>query len=243
VHKYLLVIIMVITHHLCFANTMQITFPKGSTTVIGTAPKYIDNDTMQQFALDQAAIFASKIDYSLCIFRFAHLGRDYDDTSYDDSATFIVNVVAYVSSLYDYLQFLKVVDERDFNGYKVNFYNLYDVEHTHQITEHNTPITLSEPEIVKTGNTVTGIGTASSSQLDIALDEAFKFALSEISKYQDINIKSMHRSVIEFSEQALLMNAENIVSDVCFSEIHMSHNLTNNLDSFTVKVLLDKVFP
>jgi len=242
--NYIFIILFtIVIHQLCFANTIQITFPRGSTTVIGTAPKLSDKDTMQQFALDQAAVFASKIDYSLCIFRMAHLGRHYDDASHDDSATFIVNVVAYVSLLYDYLQYLKVVDERDFHGYQINFYDLYDTENAYQITENDTPIPLSGPELIHNGHYVTGVGIATSAKLDLALDEAFKLALAEISKYQDINIKSMNRGVTDFSEQALLVDAENIVNDVCFSEIHLAFYPSNTLDSYTVKVLLDKVYP
>jgi len=241
--KYLVILILIVIHQLCLANTMQITFPKGSTVVIGTAPKLSNTDIMDNFALEQASVFASKIDYSLCIFRMAHLGRDYDDASHDDSATFMVNVVAYVSLLYDYLQYLNVIDEKEFYGYKVNFYNLYDIEHEHQVIESDTPISLSRPEVIKTENTVTGIGTASSSQLDVALDEAFQLALTEISKYQDTNIRSMNRGVTDFSEQALLIDAENIVSEVCFSEIHMSFNPSSSVNSYTVKVLLDKVYP
>jgi len=241
--KYYLFTIFIIIGCLCLADTIQITFPKGSTTVVGAAPQLADKETMQRFALEQSAVFAAKLDYSLCIFRNAHLSRHYDDATHDESATFIVNVVAYVSMLYDYLEYLQMLQERDFHGYQLYFFDLYETDQAFQVAELSDLVVVDIPELIMTGNTVTGVGAASSSQLDIALDEAFKLALSEISKYQDTHIKAMHRSVTDFSEQALLVSSENIVNEVCFSEIYMSYQPENMLESYTVKVLLDKVYP
>jgi len=224
------------------ADGLHIVFPQGSSTVIGTAQKRIDHNEMAMITREQAAIFATKIDYSLCIFRMAYLDTDYGSERHDDSATFIVNVVADLSMLYDYLYYLQEIHQKEFYGYHLTFYNLYEGQQPVVITDYTDDIELTRPQLVITGSTVTGVGVAKSADLSFALDEAFRFALSEISKYQDVNIKTMHRGVTEYSEQALLVDSENLVTDVSFDEIYMQQKIVDNLNSFTVKVKLSRVY-
>jgi len=241
--RYFLLTIFIITAiSLCHAEGLRIIFPQGSSTVIGTAHKSLDPNEMSITAREQAAIFATKIDYSLCIFRMAYLDTDFGSERQDDSATFIVNVVADLSMLYDYLYYLKEVRQREFYGYLLNFYNLSDEPELSIVMDYKNDIELARPSLITNGNTVTGVGVAKSADLYHALNEAFKFALSEISKYQDVNIKTMQRGITEYTEQALLVDSENLVTDVCFSEIYLQQKIVDNLNSFTVKVMLSRVY-
>jgi len=241
--KYLLLVIfIVVTISVSQAEGLHIVFPHGSSTVIGTTQKRLDQNEMAMITREQAAIFATKIDYSLCIFRMAYLDTDFGSERHDDSATFIVNVVADLSMLYDYLYYLQEVQQEEFYGYFLAFYNLYEGQQPVAITDYAEDIELARPKLTIAGNTVTGVGVAKSADLSFALDEAFRFALSEISKYQDVNIKTMHRGVTEYTEQALLVDSENLVTDVCFREVYMQQKIVDNLNTFIVKVMLSRVY-
>jgi len=238
----LFIIFLTIFIYLCQAEGLHINFPQGSTTTLGVAHKSLDENEMIMITREQAAIFATKIDYSFCIFRMAYLDTENEGRQEDGSATFIVNVVADLSMLYDYVYYLQEIDKREFYGYHLIFYNLYEDQQPVSITDYYDDIEFTSSYLIPTGNTVTGVGIAQRSILNNALDEAFRFALSEISKYQDLNIKTMQQNVTEYSEQALLLNSENIVTDVTFSDIYIQQKFVDNLNYFCVKVMLKRVY-
>jgi hypothetical protein len=117
-----------------------------------------------------------------------------------------------------------------------------DIEPNMLVTNHTTPFSEIIPQISIVGNALSATATARRTRLDEALDEAFKLALSEVSKYQDINIRSMYREILAFSEHAILQYAENIVSDVHFSEVDIYWSLVSNQGYYTVQVTLEKRF-
>jgi hypothetical protein len=196
-------------------------------------------DWMYKFALEQSAIFATKLDTSFCIFRQASLERSYDNQTFGDVVTFSVNVVADIDMLYDYLDFLEIVAQQDFRGYHLLFFNLSGSEPDLHITFFDDTIEEVIPYTIVRENLVYGVATARSTRMDIALDDAFQYALTEISMYQDLNIRAMERGIEAFSEQAILIYSENVVSNVRFSEIEA---YVSPLGAYTVKVTLVKDF-
>jgi hypothetical protein len=109
-----------------------------------------------------------------------------------------------------------------------------------RVTNHANPITEVVPHASLNGNILSATATARHTRLDEAIDDAFKYALAEISKYLDINVKSMYREILAFSEHAILQYAENIVADVHFAEIDVFYSRISNLGHYTVKVTLEK---
>jgi hypothetical protein len=236
----LIIIAFNLTFSVLYSEGVRFDFQHGAKLTLGATPIMRNVDNMYYFALEQAAIFATKLDKSFCIFHYATLEREYDQHLRSESATFIVNVVADWDMLLDYLDFLDCVAQEYFHGYYLLLFDIDDIEPNMRITKHTDPINEMIPQISLTGNTLSATATARHTRLDEAIDEAFKYALSEISKYQDINIRSMYREILAFSEHAILQYAENIVSDVYFAEIDVYFGRVSNMGYYTTKVVLEK---
>ncbi|MCL2064883.1 MAG: hypothetical protein FWG98_11020 [Candidatus Cloacimonetes bacterium] len=90
------------------------------------------------------------------------------------------------------------------------------------------------------GHFVKATTYASSSRLDEALDRAFELALTEISKHQIQQVISTSVAAEHFLETATVIEAENIVDNLMFSEIKLSLNFHFNIHSFVAQVELKK---
>ena len=219
---------------------VRLYFPRGTTTYFGITPKMPNQDRMHSFALEQASIFATKLDSSFCIFRLAAIDETFADTESSDYAVFIVNVIAEWDHLYTYLDNLIHIGRYDYKGYDIYFFNFVEKTPCIVVSTESFEIELTEPFIEVWGNTVTSTATARHRNLDDAVDEAFKLALSEISKYQDMNVKSMHRGIEYYSELATLITSENVVSEVSFSQVDFLYDIRSHIGVYHVKVSLVK---
>jgi hypothetical protein len=121
-------------------------------------------------------------------------------------------------------------------------FDLYGDETSVYISESGVPLYDIHPYTTMEQNLIRGVATARHSRLHLALDDAFRYALTEISKYQDIHIRAMRRGIDRFAEQATLIHSENIVSDVRFVEIEIYYDAHYELGAFVVKVILEKEF-
>ena len=229
--------------HNVSADSVRLVFPPGSTSCFGVSPKMPNKDRMINFALEQASIFAAKLDRSFCIFRMATLEQTYGGLNDGRVASFIVNVIAEWDDLEIYLRNFKHIGDHEYKGYQIYFFNFVEKEPCIMVIEHDDEIELSDTCLMVIDGVVISTATARHRYLDEALDEAYKIALSEISKYQDINVKTMHRGIDYFSELATLLSSENVVSDVRFYEVDIRYSILSNLGGYNVKVSLIKHFP
>ena len=225
-----------------YANGVRLIFPYGATTYFGITPKMPNKERMRNYALEQASIFAVKLDSSFCIFRLATLDETDHDNHRSDSASFLVNVIAEWSDLDNYLNNLILIGHHEYKGYDIYFFNFIEKEPCITVSTELFTIEMTEPFIQVFEKTVSSTATAKHRNLDDALDEAFKLALSEISKYQDINVKTMHRGVEYYSELATLITSENVVSDVHFSMVDILYDINSLIGSYLVKIYLVKQY-
>ena len=238
--NFIVFIILILIAQMSFAQGLHIVFADGSRTVLGATPVMNDTEKMESFALDQAVVFASQLHKSFCIYRHASLDRNFDDKSVGESAEFLINIVADPILLQKYLKELNLVGSEYFQGYNVFFFNTNHESPDVSSNSFSEEIAVNVPSIVVNDNTIRSIASASCTKLDEALDTAFKLALSEMSKHQDINVKSMNREITSFQEQARLLNSENLVENVRFSEIKMFFKNVNNLMSYIVEITMEK---
>ena len=239
---YLLLTMLCLAAQILCADGLHIVFSESANNIIGVTPKMRNVDDMFYFSMEQAAVFAAKLDKSFCIFRTATLDRLHGETDDIGTATFIVNVVADWELLLDYLDFIECIDSFDFHGFTIGIWDVYDDIPSVYTSPLTDTIEEINPELVLDGNSVIAQATARSVHLDIALDEAFKLALSEISKYQDMNIQNMTRGIEDFTELVVLINAENVVSEVKLAEVKMFYDTTATPSAYIAKMTLKKEY-
>jgi hypothetical protein len=244
--KVIFFVLILIAGQYVLAEGISIQFPEKSTISVGIAPIIRDKDEMERYSLVNAAIFATKLKESYCIYRFAIQDVQSGKKDHAEFRTFIVNVVNDITLLYEHLDDLKLVYSEDFKKYRVAFYDTLDTFNPIVVRPFDYPITVEEPDVLVNGRIVKSTGYANSKDLDTAFDEAFKLALAEISKYQDMNIKSMNKnydsSDTEINESVMELNSENIVTNVYFSEIELYFGFKNNLINYIAKIELMKDF-
>jgi hypothetical protein len=244
--KTIFFVLLLLASQYVLAEGISIMFPNQSRISVGIAPIVRDKDQMERYSLVNAAIFATKLKESYCIYRFAIQDVQSGKKDRAEYRTFIVNVVNDITLLYEYLDDLQLIYSEDFKNYRIAFYDTLDTFNPIVIRPFDYPITVEEPDVLVNGRIVKATGYANSKDLDTAFDEAFKLALAEISKYQDMNIKSMNKnydsSDTEFNESVMELNSENIVTNVYFSEIELYFGFKNNLINYVAKIELMKDF-
>ena len=219
------------------SHGLQIVFPDRSLSSLGVSPILFDRERMELESFEQAVVFATKLKRNYSIFRMANLDRD--DSG--DFAMFLVNVFESLDLKQFYFERLVSIHQVDFAGYRISFYDYQPQSRPiNVINLFQLPSDFQAIPARVDGHFIKSSGLASSSSLDFALDRAFEMALTELSKFQLKQVINTSLVAENFIESATVVEAENIVDDVMFSEIKLFLSFHLNLPSYVVFVELKR---
>ena len=226
------------------SSGLRIIFPENSSIVIGVSPLLINQIKMNDYSLEQAAVFSAKLDSTYSIFELAILEKDFIEFDNNDFAEFSLNVITDSLAIRRKIMHLKKVDSIIFGGHYIAFYGFIEKNIKPEYIFPLNDLVVRKPfiriEDADYQKSVTSFAYASCSRLDEALDEAFSSALSELSKNQNIHIRNMRRSFLDFHESTTLISSRNILANVKFKEVSIFTKNENNLITYIVEVQLRK---
>jgi hypothetical protein len=222
---------------------LNIKFYHDNTATLGITPFMRNVMDMYDYTLEQAAIYGARLERSLCVYGSANIDIDNENytTTQTQTASYTVTVVDDWDILEEYLEYLMIVDEYEYNGYMIAFFDFDDVEPSLKITPYNNEPDIPNLKISKSGSSLKAIGVSKRRYLDEAFYDAFRLAMSEFSQYQNSTIKAMDKNFDEYVEDVSLITANNIISDVLFSELDIFYYPTS-LGQFLVILTLEQVF-
>ncbi len=222
--------------------SLEIVFPENSKLSIGTCPVLLDIEQVRYQSRVQAGVFASKLTGVLSMYELAVLNQIIGENISEQQMQIERNVMLSLDAMHENIRNLFLIDGVQRFSYFIGLYGLDEYATLPVFTAYNEAPYHNLEALEVFDTYIRSSGISNSYRLDVALDDAFSSALSEMSKYLVIEVKSMTKDSDFLQEKAMILSSNAELRNIQFSRILISRIEKDKVFSFRVIIQLKKDF-
>ena len=222
------------------SESLEIIFPENSSLTIGTCPVLLNTDQVRQSSREQAGIFTTKLAGVFSTYELAILRKISEYNIIEQQMQIERNIMLNIDLMYENINNIFYIDGIERFSYFIGLYGDNEYEPLPTFTAYqDIPYEMNDSLSVF-NNYIISSTVATSYRLDVALDEAFERALTEISKYLDLSVRTMTQDSDLLHQKATLLSTDIELHNIRFSKILISRIGKNKAFHFKVLLQLKK---